>query len=86
MNAKLIKVIEEWEEELRHKGCHIGVTGSALYGMGTGKDLDVIVYPHIYEQEGDIEPPDIEPPARLSPDGICKVLGNQKPESIRKNR
>src|SRR4051812_49394936 len=38
-----VRKLEAW---LAPIGYHVGLTGSCLYGGGTGKDIDVIVYPH----------------------------------------
>ncbi len=38
--------VKRLELELRPLGFHIGLTGSMLYGMGTGKDIDIIIYSH----------------------------------------
>ena len=34
------------ETILRPHGLHVALTGSFLYGMGTGKDVDVLIYAH----------------------------------------
>lgn len=39
------RFIRELDPVLRLADYHVGLTGSALCGGGTGKDLDVIVYP-----------------------------------------
>ena len=38
--------IHHLEEQFRHNFLHLGLTGSVLYGRGTGKDLDILVYSH----------------------------------------
>lgn len=37
------------EQILRPLGLHVALTGSFLYGMGTGKDVDIIVYAHDHQ-------------------------------------
>ncbi len=41
-----VHLITQLEPHFRKKNMHLGLTGSVLYGMGTGKDLDVVVYAH----------------------------------------
>lgn len=51
MNA--IELCTQFEKILRPMGWHVGLTGSCLYGQidkeSTGKDIDIIIYPHVDE-------------------------------------
>lgn len=51
MNA--IELCTKFEKILRPMGWHVGLTGSCLYGQidkeSTGKDIDIIIYPHVKE-------------------------------------
>src|SRR6187402_1215621 len=44
-----IELCKTYEPILRDNGWHVGLTGSCLYGMGTGKDVDFIIYPHVHD-------------------------------------
>jgi hypothetical protein len=41
------------EEDVSARGWHVGVTGSVLFTGKSGKDLDVILYPHDRSQHPD---------------------------------
>ena len=41
-----INICKEIEPKLRNIGYHCGLTGSCLYGNGSAKDIDIIIYPH----------------------------------------
>jgi hypothetical protein len=47
----IISLCRQFQEKLFPHGWYIGLTGSCLYGNlgggGTGKDIDIIVYPHV---------------------------------------
>lgn len=43
---QLVPFLTDLEKIARPLGFHVALTGSSLYGMGTGKDdVDVVVYP-----------------------------------------
>lgn len=44
--SDIVQFCTQVEQVLRPHGLHVALTGSALYGMGTGKDVDILVYHH----------------------------------------